>query len=113
MDTSVYLQFDDTRVAIVIANQLLIDVLERGGIDDACECALLDLIDIRICPTLRVMQEWAELESTKGLPHALVRNTLMVLANALTTYTEQALALVSAQQVSIARRKITECRRTL
>jgi hypothetical protein len=100
-------QPDDTRVALLIATQLLARAAERGKMDDSNEQAFTDMVDISILPALRVTEQWQAIEPSAGPHHALIRDTLVIIAQAIEMYTARALALLPPQLVAQGRARVS------
>jgi len=68
--------------------------------DDPCEQAFTDMVDIFILPAARVAHQWSTVESSGG-PHCpLIRDTLVTIGQAIEMYTARALALLPPQLVA-------------
>jgi hypothetical protein len=88
--SAIYTQSDDTRLALLIATQLLARAAERGKMDDPGERAFIDMVDISILPAVRVAHHWSAVEPYAGPYRPLIRDTLVIIGQAIEMYTARA-----------------------
>src|SRR5215211_2074771 len=98
--STIYMQSDDTRAAIFLANLILARAAERGYMDDPIEQQLTDMIDIFIWPAVRVAHHWSAVEPYAGPHRRLIHGTLVIIGQAIEVYTARALALLPSQLVA-------------
>jgi len=98
--SSIHIQSDDTRAAIIISNLILARAAEWGKMDDPVERAFVDMVDISILPAVRVAHYWSAVELYAGPHRPLIRDTLVIIGQAIEASTARALALLPPQLVA-------------